>query len=97
VRQQVEVGFRHAAIRADPIFWDIFESRAGGNAVLGHADRFVIDPAAGAAHPLPAHASSTPAACSSAWISLRRCLSAGVTIATKTASRKRRWAGWRIR
>src|SRR5690554_7296926 len=97
-RQQIKVGLAHAAVRAFPVVGQVFETGTRRNAVLGHARRLVIDHAAGAAHPLPAHAASARAlACSSAWISLRRCLSAGVTMATNTASRSRRCAGWRIK
>src|SRR5690606_9870746 len=98
VRQQNEVRLGHAAVGTNPVFGNVFEAGAGGQAVFRHAGRFVVDQAAGAAHPLSTHAARASAAAASiAWISLRRCLSAGVTMATNTASRCRRCAGWRIR
>src|SRR5690606_1790237 len=92
VRYEKEISLGHAAVGAAPSVGNRFERRAGRDAVFGHADRFVVDVAAGRAHPLRHYAAS--ACCRSiSSISLRGGLSAGVTMATNTASRGRRCAG----
>src|SRR5699024_1701804 len=103
---QKEISFCYAAIWAYPIIWNVIERGACGDPVFGHAHRFVVYQAARAAHPLRHQAAwlcgwlasvvavlplRDALASSMLWISLRRCFSAGVTMATNTASRKRRW------
>ena len=94
-----EVGLGDAAQRTRPVIGDIVETRAGGEAAVGIALGLVVDKAAGAADERApherdddgAHAGITGALRRA--ISLRRCLIAGVTIATKCDSRTRRCTG----
>ena len=48
--QQVEIFFAHAAFGAFPVVGDVFKLGSGGDAVLGVAELFIVNPAAGAAH-----------------------------------------------
>ena len=106
VRRQVqaEVGLGHAAQRAGPVLWNVGKAGAGSQSAVGVALGFVVDETAGVADvALPGQGSAGAvgvrasggghAGISSALrraISLRRCLMAGVTMATKCDSRTRR-------
>ena len=104
----IEVLLRHAAQRTGPVVGDVVVARAGREPAVGIAVPFVVHVATGAAdEPSPrrlvdddlgehgAHAGVTGVM--SRAISFRRCLIAGVTIATKCDSRTRRCGAALIR
>ena len=106
-----EIGLGHAAQRAGPVVGDVVKTGAGGQPAVGVALGFVVDVAAGVADVLlpwgqglhgrrnwrllRCHAGISSA--DRRAISLRRCLMAGVTMATNCASRTRRCTSEPIR
>ncbi|MNF84611.1 hypothetical protein D3C84_669810 [compost metagenome] len=90
----LEVQLGHAAQRAFPVVRDVLEASAGGQAAVRIAHLLVVDQAAGAADELPPGLGDGAHAGISSFIrraiSQRRCLMAGVTMATNCASLMRR-------